>query len=93
MTQIALEAFAAEEAVLADPAPSVFIDSIADGRILFNCFAHVDSPRTAYGARSRIFTTLLRRFRDEGIDIGTVPQRLELAQPTGAPAPGEPKPA
>lgn len=81
--QIVLEAFAAEPAVLADPAPAAFLDSIADGRILFNCFAHVPSPRDAYGARSNVFLALLRRFREEGIDIGTVPQRLELAHGSG----------
>jgi potassium-dependent mechanosensitive channel len=76
--QIVLDAFAAEPAVLAEPAPSVFIDAIADGRILFNCFAHVGNPRAAYGARSNILMALLARFREEDIDIGTVPQRLEL---------------
>ena len=76
--EIVLESFAAEPAVLADPAPSAFVDSIADGRILFNCFAHVETPRAAYGARSSVFMALLGRFRDEEIDIGTVPQRLEM---------------
>ena len=85
---IVLDAFAAEAAILADPAPAVFIDSIADGRVLFNCFAHVPGPRDAYAARSNVFVTLLTRFRDEGIDIGTVPQRLEWAGPTGPSAPG-----
>ncbi len=75
---IVAEAFAAEDAVLDDPKPAVFIDSIADGRIFFNCFGHVASPRAAYAARSAILTVLLRRFRTENIDIGTVPQRMEL---------------
>lgn len=75
---IVAEAFAVEEAVLDDPAPAIFIDSIVDGRIFFNCFAHVASPRAAYGARSAVFTVLLRRFREEDIELGTVPQRLEL---------------
>ncbi|UYY58218.1 DUF3772 domain-containing protein [Sphingomonas sp. S2-65] len=83
--RIVLDAFAAEAAILDDPAPVAFVDAILDGRILFNCFAHVASPRDAYGARSNIFLVLLKQFRDEGIDIGTVPQRLELA-------PGEPSP-
>lgn len=76
--KIVLETYAAEESVLSEPAPSVFIDSIADGRIFFNSFAHVATPRAAYGARSNSFATLLRRFRQDGIAIGTVPQRLEL---------------
>ncbi len=76
--EIVLATYADEPAVLAEPAYSLFIDSIADGRIFFNSFAHVASPRAAYGARSNVFTVLLRRFRDEGIEIGTVPQRMEL---------------
>ncbi|MBD8678529.1 DUF3772 domain-containing protein [Sphingomonas sp. CFBP 13720] len=87
--QIVFDAFAREEAVLADPAPAVFVDAIVDGRIAFNSFAHVDSPRTAYGARSNVFLDLLTQFREEGIEMGTVPQRLELVSgaPTAVPAP------
>jgi small-conductance mechanosensitive channel len=84
---LVLEAFAREEAVLADPAPSAFIDAITDGKIAFNCFAHVASPRAAYGARSNILLELLTRFRDEGIEMGTVPQRLELVTTPGDPVP------
>ncbi|WP_010160685.1 DUF3772 domain-containing protein [Sphingomonas sp. PAMC 26617] len=80
-----LEAFAGEDAVLTDPAPTAFIDAITAGRIEFNCFGHVVHPRAAYGARSAVLMTLLKRFRDEGIDIGTVPQRLELVGATVAP--------
>lgn len=79
---IVLATYADEPAVLEEPAFSVFIDNIADGRIFFNSFAHVSSPRAAYGARSNILTVVLRRFREEGIEIGTVPQRMELI--TGA---------
>jgi small-conductance mechanosensitive channel len=78
--QIVLDTFATEPAILDTPAPAAFVDSIADGRILFNSFAHVASPRDAYGARSNVFLQLLTRFRTEAIDIGTVPQRLELAR-------------
>ncbi|WP_369805627.1 DUF3772 domain-containing protein [Sphingobium sp. EM0848] len=75
---IVLATYADEPAVLEEPAYTVFIDSIADGRIFFNSFAHVASPRAAYSTRSNVFTVLLRRFRQEGIEIGTVPQRMEL---------------
>ncbi len=81
---IMLAAFAGEAAVLADPPPKVFLDSIVDGRILFNCFAHVESPRAAYPARSNVYGDLLRRLRAEAIDIGTVPQKLELVAPHAA---------
>ena len=87
--ELVLESFAAEPAVLDDPAPSAFVDSIADGRILFNCFAHVATPRAAYGARSAVFMALLERFHGEGIDVGTVPQRLEMV---AAPAQADDRP-
>lgn len=85
--QLVMEAFAREEAVLADPAPAAFIDAIVNDRIAFNCFAHVESPRAAYRARSNILLELLTRFREEGIEMGTVPQRLELVTMPGDPVP------
>ena len=80
---LVLDAFAGETAVLEEPAPAVFVDAIVDGRIRFNCFAHVASARAVYAARSNIFMVLLARFRDEAIEIGTVPQKLELLPPPG----------
>ncbi|SFP55617.1 DUF3772 domain-containing protein [Sphingomonas rubra] len=90
--QILLDAYAAEEEVLADPAPVAFVDSIVDGRILFNSFAHVSGPRAVYPARSSVLMMLLTRLRDHGIEIGTVPQKLELIDARPA-APAEERPA
>jgi small-conductance mechanosensitive channel len=75
---LVLQTFAAEPAVLDAPAPAAFVDGIANDRILFNCFAHVASARAAYPARSAVLLTLLRAFRERDIEIGTVPQRLEI---------------
>ncbi|MCU6454682.1 DUF3772 domain-containing protein [Sphingomonas sp. A2-49] len=79
---LVLETFAAEPAVLDAPAPSALVDAIADGRILFNCYAHVASPRGTGEARSNVLLTLLRRLREEGVELGTVPQRMELIRST-----------
>ena len=89
---LVLETFAAEPTVLETPEAKAYIDGIADGRVRFNCFAHVDSPRAAYSARSNVLIVLLRRMRDEGIELGTVPQKLELvsATPPGGPPATEP---
>jgi small-conductance mechanosensitive channel len=76
--QIIVGIFAAETAVLDEPAPSAYIDSIALDRIAFNCFAHVASPRDVYRTRSNVLMALLRTFAAQGIDIGTLPQKLEL---------------
>lgn len=72
------EAFASDAAVLDEPPPKVFIDGLTEGRIEFNCFGHVANQRAVYAARSTVLMTLLDQFRAAGIDIGTVPQRLEL---------------
>lgn len=82
---IVLDCFNAEQGVLADPAPKAFIDSIVDGRIHFNCFAHVESPRAAYATRSAVLFTLLAALRQKGIEIGTLPQKLELVRQGRAP--------
>ncbi len=75
---IVLEAFAAEPMILDEPAPVAFVDTIVDGRILFNCFAHTASPRAAYPARSNALLAILQRLAEEDIDVGTVPQQLQL---------------
>jgi potassium efflux system protein len=80
---LVLETFAGEPAVLDTPAPLVLIDGIVDGRILFNCYGHVASPRATGEARSNVLLMLLRRMREEKVELGTVPQRLELIRPVG----------
>lgn len=76
--RIVLDIFDAETAILDSPAAVAFIDNIADGRILFNCFAHTSSARTAYPARSAALTAILQRLAEERIDVGTVPQQLQI---------------
>ena len=78
-------------AVLDDPAPKVFIDSIADGRVNFNCFAYVHSPRDAYGAKSELLFRLLSQMPDAGIELGTTPQQFQfIGHPDGMPSPPSP---
>ncbi len=85
--RLLLECFTEESAILHEPRPSVFVDSIVDGRILFNSFAHVVSPRQTYGARSNVLKNFMRRLREAGIELGTAPQWPgPMAWPQGAPA-------
>ncbi|TVV70004.1 mechanosensitive ion channel family protein [Sphingomonas solaris] len=70
--------FREAEHVLDDPEPKIFLDSIIDGRINFNCFAYVASPRDAYPTRSEMLFQLLRRMPAAGIDLGTAHQQIEL---------------
>lgn len=69
--QLLLDIFAGNEKVLAEPAPSVFIDSIGGGLVALNCFAYVSSPRSVYGARSEVLFELLRQLAAHGIPLST----------------------
>ncbi len=71
-------AFAEKPEVLDDPEVKVFIDSIDAGRVKLNCFAYVASPRDTYPVRSDLLFTLLRQFREAGIDLGTTTTKMEL---------------
>jgi small-conductance mechanosensitive channel len=88
--------YAASDAVLDDPAPRVFVDSIADGRVNVNSFAYVASPRDVYPTRSELLFRLLSELPAAGIDLGTAPQQLQLvggAAPTDGAAAVSPAPS
>jgi potassium-dependent mechanosensitive channel len=74
--------------VIEDPKPSIFFDSIADGRVNLNCFAYVSSPRAAYGVKSELLFRLLTEMPDAGIELGTTPTQFQfLHAPDGTPPP------
>jgi small-conductance mechanosensitive channel len=75
-----------QAAVLDDPKSLLFIDTIQDGRINFNSFAYVNSPRAVYPTRSDIWFELLAKLPEAGIELGTTPQQVQwIGQPvTGA---------
>lgn len=74
-----LELFAEHTKVLAEPAPAVFIDSLAGGHVNFNSFAYVRSPRDAYGVRSELFFALLQRMETVGIALQS-PQEIRFSR-------------
>ncbi|KGE53502.1 DUF3772 domain-containing protein [Xanthomonas axonopodis] len=76
---VLLALFAEHEKVLAEPAPSVFIDSLAGGHVNFNSFAYVSSPRDSYGVRSQLFFALLQRIATEGIALQS-PQEIRFSR-------------
>ncbi|TBV70971.1 mechanosensitive ion channel family protein [Pseudoxanthomonas winnipegensis] len=82
-----LDLYAAHENVLAEPAPSVFIDSIAGGMIAINSFAYVPSPRATYGTRSDLFFQLLQALADAQIALVT-PQDVRIVD-AAPPATGQ----
>lgn len=74
-----LELFAEHTKVLAEPAPAVFIDSLAGGHVNFNSFAYVRSPRDSYGVRSELFFALLQRMETVGIALQS-PQEIRFSR-------------
>jgi potassium efflux system protein len=57
-----------EKRILANPAPQVFIDSLAaGGGVNFNCYLYVASQRDVYAVRSALYFKLLEVFPREGV--------------------------
>ncbi|MDG2526164.1 DUF3772 domain-containing protein [Stenotrophomonas sp. HITSZ_GD] len=82
--ELLLTLYAAHPKVLSTPAPSVFIDGIANGQANFNSFLYVGSPRDAYGVRSELFFGLLARMAEEGIALNS-PQDIRVVAAPGQP--------
>jgi len=62
-----LEAFQSHPGILDAPAPSVLIDGIDQGRVIFSATGFVATPRLAAAARSAVMFELLRRLRELNI--------------------------
>ena len=88
LRQLLLDNYAAHPAVLQDPAPSVFIDTIAGGQITVNSFAYVASPRQVYGTRSDLYFSLLPALAERNIPLAT-PTDIHLVRDP-PPQPGAP---
>ncbi|CAN5124476.1 DUF3772 domain-containing protein [soil metagenome] len=68
---ILFEAFKANDAILDDPAPVVFLDGLSEStpRIIFNASASVASPRDAYAARSAVLFDVMKRLREANVSL------------------------
>jgi len=49
--------------VLPEPAPSVTLDGVDNGLLMFQAIAFVSSPRVAAGVRSELLFTILERLQ------------------------------
>ena len=79
--RLVLEAFAAHDDVLENPAPNVQLDGIDSAGILFNATGFVGSPRMAYGVRSALLFDVLRRLREADISLVKPPTLLLRDEP------------
>jgi potassium efflux system protein len=89
--ELMLSACADHGGVLVAPAPSVTLEGIEGGMLIFQAIAFVQSPRLAGGVRSDVLFTILDRFKEAGLPLVSpvvaAPQDL-----TPAPAPVPPVP-
>jgi small-conductance mechanosensitive channel len=78
-----MEIYAAQEAVLEEPHPSLYIDTVADGRVNFKGYAFVASPRVVYSTKSELWFALLSQLPAAGIELGSTPQQVQwIGSPT-----------
>nr|WP_237710050.1 DUF3772 domain-containing protein [Achromobacter xylosoxidans] len=82
--ELILQAFSDHEDVLDAPAPNVFLDGIEGGNLVFNAKGYVSSPRAAYGVRSALLFTLLKRLHDAGLEVSSPPTMLLASAPPAA---------
>jgi small-conductance mechanosensitive channel len=71
LRQLVLEIYAQHEAVLQDPAPSMYVDSLSGGIINITSFGYVSSPRNVYSTRSDLLFALLQRTAEQDIALVT----------------------
>jgi potassium efflux system protein len=87
--ELVLAAFEAHESVLDSPAPSVALDGIDNGRLVFNATGYVSSPRLAYNVRSALLFEVLQQLRDADLPLSSPPTMLlspEIAATLAPPA-------
>jgi len=84
--EIVLNAFCAHEGVLDNPAPSVFLDGIDNGMLVFNATGSVGSPRQSYGVKSALLYEILRGLREAGLPMSSSKPQMVLRE-VAAPAP------
>jgi small-conductance mechanosensitive channel len=68
-----------KERILKDPAPAIYIDSLANGgAVNFNCYLYVDNPRDVYKVRSEIYFEIIEAMQKSDIPLAGVagPQNI-----------------
>ena len=94
---IMLGTFQEHEAVLPEPAPSVTLDGIENGLLIFQAIAYVPGPRMAAGVRSEVLFTILERLQAALVPMAvstaaSVPGATGPSLAPSAPPPSPPPP-
>lgn len=84
--EVMLAAFADHPGVLASPAPSVTLEGVEVGFLIFQAVAYVPSPRLAGGVRSDVLFAMLEGLRAADLPMAAYPVAPAYAGAPGAPA-------
>ena len=82
--ELMLAACAANPAVLQTPAPSLTLEGVENGMLVFQATAYVAGPRLVGGVRSELLFTMLESFRDAGVTMASPPTVVMAAPPAVA---------
>jgi small-conductance mechanosensitive channel len=82
--EIMLAACAAHPKVLPAPAPSLSLEGVETGMLVFQAICYVDGPRNAGGVRSDLLFAMLDAFRQAGVEMAAPPT---VVMPPLPPAP------
>lgn len=85
--ELMLAACTAHPGVLATPAPSLTLEGIENGQLIFQAIAYVPSPRLAGGVRSDLLFTMLEEFGKAGVAMA-VPTMVMAAPSASSPSTG-----
>ena len=80
------DAFAMHAGILDNPAPSVLVDGIENGALIFIGVGFIDNPRNTGNIRSEILLAVLARLREAGIEM-IKPQEVAYRALTQGPTP------
>ncbi len=81
-----LAAFCKHSEVQATPAPSVALDGIDNGKLVFNATAYVGSPRLSYSVRSDVLFEILKSLREAKLPLSN-PSTMVLREVVPEPVP------
>jgi len=81
---VMLTACSEHPAVLEAPAPSLSLEGIENGLLIFQAIAYVSSPRQAGGVRSELLFAILERLKSEGLPLAPPPTLVMQAPPPAA---------
>ncbi|MDI3383358.1 DUF3772 domain-containing protein [Xenophilus aerolatus] len=86
--ELMLAACSAHPGVLATPAPSLTLEGIENGQLIFQAIAYVPSPRLAGGVKSDLLFTMLEEFRKAGLALAVPTMVMAAPSPSSSPAAG-----